>query len=516
MSDLLGVIRAYALAHMASVVVVWVPNGIGVREWCLHVLLAGTPLGPVAGLAAMLMRLIVTGVELLYAAAGWWLYKFRAAEFIQERPAADTNGQASQHIPHPSGRGILVISYNGVLEPIVQSQVLPYLRALGRAGYRFVLVSFEKWTRPRAWMRQAIAEMRATLAQDGIRWHPLRYHKWPTLPATVWDLWCGSWVALWLAWRHRIRAIHARASLAAVMAILSVKVLKCRLIYDIRGFNAEEYVDGFGWSRRSARYQVLKRLERYLMLHATENIVLSEAASRVIATEQYVHGTRHLTPTVIPTCVDLDRFTFRASDARTGQPRHGHPDGVSVVYLGSLGTWYLLDEMIRFVAALHRLAPSVRLHCLTHSDPAPVRSAWRNAGLPSEALTVQSINHEEVPSYVGRGDVGLCFVKPSLSKQASYPTKIGEYLACGLPVVINAGLSDCDRFIYRHRIGVVVDSLTPSGYDAAGHQLLRLLDEGKTLQQRCRRAAEEHLALAIGVRRYQAVYRRCFEMVQAE
>lgn len=74
MGDLLGVIRAYALAHMVSVVVIWVPNGIGVREWCLHLLLAGTPLQPVAGVAAMLMRMIVTGCELAYAAAGWWVW----------------------------------------------------------------------------------------------------------------------------------------------------------------------------------------------------------------------------------------------------------------------------------------------------------------------------------------------------------------------------------------------------------------------------------------------------------
>lgn len=397
---------------------------------------------------------------------------------------------------------VLVISYNGVLEPIVQSQVLPYLRRLGCDGYRFVLVSFEKWTRPRGRMRQAIAEMRGKLARDGIRWHPLRYHKRPTVPATVWDIWCGSWTAAWLVWRHRIRVIHARASIAAIMAMLPMRLFRCRLIYDIRGLNAEEYVDGSGWSRRSMRYRVLKRLERALMLRASENIVLSETASTLITGEHYVPGTRHLNVTVIPTCVDVERFARRSGN--------GHRGGLTVMYLGSLGTWYLLDEMVQFVAALHRAAPfAVQMRCLTQSDPRLMTSVWARAGLPPDALRVQRVEHEDVPRHVAQGDVGLCFVKPSLSKQASYPTKIGEYLACGLPVVINARLSDCDRFIERHRVGVVVDPLARSGYETACRRLGQLLEEGDALRARCRRVAEEHLALAVGVRSYQAIYQRC-------
>ena len=41
-------------------------------------------------------------------------------------------------------RTVLYISYNGLLEPILSSQVIPYLRNLSRDGFRFVLLTFEK------------------------------------------------------------------------------------------------------------------------------------------------------------------------------------------------------------------------------------------------------------------------------------------------------------------------------------------------------------------------------------
>ena len=42
------------------------------------------------------------------------------------------------------GRRVLYISYNGMLDPLGQSQVLPYLRALAGRGVHFTLLSFER------------------------------------------------------------------------------------------------------------------------------------------------------------------------------------------------------------------------------------------------------------------------------------------------------------------------------------------------------------------------------------
>src|SRR5712692_7296807 len=87
-----------------------------------------------------------------------------------------------------AGKRVLYISYNGMLDPLGQSQVLPYLRELSKLGVRFTLLSFE---RPAAFDSEGATkrdELREHLAAEGIDWHALRYHQTPSLPATTYDV----------------------------------------------------------------------------------------------------------------------------------------------------------------------------------------------------------------------------------------------------------------------------------------------------------------------------------------
>ncbi len=43
-----------------------------------------------------------------------------------------------------AGRQVLFISYNGMLDPLGQSQVIPYLRELAGQGVKYSLLSFER------------------------------------------------------------------------------------------------------------------------------------------------------------------------------------------------------------------------------------------------------------------------------------------------------------------------------------------------------------------------------------
>ena len=84
---------------------------------------------------------------------------------------------------------LLYISYDGMLEPLGQSQVLAYLKQLAN-GRSIHLISFEKVN---DWVIVAERERLARdIAASGIVWHPLRYHKKPTALATAWDIACGT------------------------------------------------------------------------------------------------------------------------------------------------------------------------------------------------------------------------------------------------------------------------------------------------------------------------------------
>ena len=105
-----------------------------------------------------------------------------------------------------------------MLEPLGQTQVLPYLRQLTERGVKFTLLSFEK---PRAFTeagKLACEALKQELAQQGIEWHWLRYHQRPSLPATVFDVMHGIRYASRLVKRNKIELVHARSHIPATIA----------------------------------------------------------------------------------------------------------------------------------------------------------------------------------------------------------------------------------------------------------------------------------------------------------
>jgi glycosyltransferase involved in cell wall biosynthesis len=178
-----------------------------------------------------------------------------------------------------------------------------------------------------------------------------------------------------------------------------------------------------------------------------------------------------------------------------------------VVYVGKLGMWYLDAEMVRFFAAAHRHDPRSFLQVLTGSPSDDLRRALTAAGVPPDAFDVRAVRPDEVPALLRAADAGLSLIRPCPSKRSSSPTKVGEYLAAGLPVVSTAGIGDCDRQLAGGR-GVLLASLDDVAYDAGARTLSLLLDDPAT-RARCRAYAEAELSLArTGGPRYAALYAR--------
>ncbi len=76
---------------------------------------------------------------------------------------------------------------------------------------------------------------RAELAGRGIRWIPLRYHKRPSLPATLFDVLAGVARGIAVVRSRRIGAVHARSYVAGLMGWLLKRILGVRFVFDMRG-----------------------------------------------------------------------------------------------------------------------------------------------------------------------------------------------------------------------------------------------------------------------------------------
>src|SRR5690606_12728881 len=134
-------------------------------------------------------------------------------------------------------------------EPLVQTQVIPYLRELlpprprdaatppyqggeleeprprdaathpdqGGELNEISLLTFEPKFKTK-WNAAELAEMRERLAAEGVDWHYLPYHKRPSAIATAWDILRGS-IRVWrLNRRKRFDILHCRVHVPGMVA----------------------------------------------------------------------------------------------------------------------------------------------------------------------------------------------------------------------------------------------------------------------------------------------------------
>src|SRR5688500_17875796 len=78
---------------------------------------------------------------------------------------------------------ILFISYDGMTDPLGQSQVIPYLTGLTKYGYEFTILSCEKPDRFRK-DRENIVEL---LKPYPVNWVSIPYHKKPPVFSSIYD-----------------------------------------------------------------------------------------------------------------------------------------------------------------------------------------------------------------------------------------------------------------------------------------------------------------------------------------
>jgi glycosyltransferase involved in cell wall biosynthesis len=405
----------------------------------------------------------------------------------------------------------LYLCYFGLREPLVQTQVLPYLRELTRDGIQVTLLTFEP-NRRRAWTREAVADWTQRLAAEGIHWRSLPYHKRPSLPATVFDILVGGWVASRIARRERVDVLHGRSHIGAAIGALAKRLCRAQLLFDIRGILAEEYVDAGHWKNGGLKFRLLKTAEKRIV-EATDAFVVLTERGRDLFFPGCVDEDGHGHPIeVIPCCIDPDRFNEGLMPNRDALRREIGADGRKIlVYVGALGGLYPASEMAEFIAAARRDDSSTFALVLTQSPPELLLRHLDRLGIQPRDYLIRKVPAPDVPSYLRASDVALSIKRQGYSQAFCSPTKIPEYLACGLPVISSTGIGDTDELLTQERVGVVFRDFTEQDYLQA-LRAVEVLRQDDRLAERCREVARRRFDLdSIGGTRYRRLYQRLSE-----
>lgn len=393
---------------------------------------------------------------------------------------------------------VLYLSYDGLMEQLGQSQILPYLRQLA-CGRPITLVTYEKSVDRNDKAR--VARFAALARESGIRWIPLRYHKKPATVSTAYDLALGFVVCAFQCLTRRILIVHARGYVSSVVALMLKRAFGVRFIFDMRGFWVTQQVELGKWREDSRIFRIARWFEDRFLQEADVVFALSAPAVEAMKEWPAVNG-RQVRFEVVTTCTDLALFRPPPNG-----PQARQNGAFTLGYVGNAGTGYLFERVLEFFLAVKELRPDARLKIVNRYDHVAIRAAIGRFGIPPGAVDLLSCDHAEVPAKMWQMDAGVFFVRPDPSRISSVPTRLGEFLACGVPCVGNAGVADVVEILEGAGVGFAVRDFRPASLERAAEAILRLSAQTE-VRDNCVRVATSHFSLDAGVATYESTYRR--------
>jgi glycosyltransferase involved in cell wall biosynthesis len=402
----------------------------------------------------------------------------------------------------------LYICYFGIREPLVQTQVLPYLRELVKGGHKISLLTFEGNVPELE--NYGVKKLEKELTGQAIDWYWGRYHKRLSVIATTWDILWGTWFVWRFIKRERPDILHGRVHVPTLMGAMGRRLSrhKPKLLFDIRGFFPEEYTDAGIWPENGLIYRAAKRVERWLLREADGFVVLTNKARDILFPGADSTGTDIVgrPVEVIPCCVDLGRFQSANKESRKEIRQNlGIENRFVAAYVGAFGGWYLTKETAEFFEELKRKRPDAFAMILTQSRPEMIEPLLRERGYGKGDYIVIKIPPDDIPKYLSGADAAVSFIKRCYSKQASSPTKNAEYLASGLPIIANAGVGDVDELIGRYGVGSLVDEFSAPAFAASIEAVTALNGVG----DHCREIARREFDLVeVGGNGYRRIYEK--------
>lgn len=401
-------------------------------------------------------------------------------------------------------QNILYISYDGMTDPLGQSQVLPYICGLAKHGFTYTLISCEKLEKYA--INKSVIEN--ICRENNIDWQPIVYHKFPPILSTVWDVYQMYQLAYKLHLIKNFQLVHCRGYISALLGRSMKLKFGTQFLFDMRGLWADEKVDAGAWKLSNPVFKIVynffKRKEKEFFLLADHSVSLTYAGKSEIQSWDYMEG-REDNISIIPCCADTDLFDFNRIDLvkkKYWQSKLGvQNDDIILSYLGSIGTWYMLDEMLDFFKVFKVKYPAARMLFITHDEHDRIRLAAEKRGL-LDSIIIQPAQRSDVATILSLSTLSLFFIRATYSKISSSPTKQGEIMAMGIPIICNSGVGDTDTIVEKYKSGLVVKEFDVENYN----KIINKFSSSSFNSTEIREGAIDYFSLEKGVKSYLDIY----------
>lgn len=389
----------------------------------------------------------------------------------------------------------LYLTRNGLLEPLGQSQVLPYLRGLSK-HYSFTLITYEK---DRDFLdKNRMLKIKKECDSCGIDWLPQRFNgRFENQIGALICVFHMVRIILSISKVKDIKLIHTRSYIPALAALIIKKIKKTPFIFDMRALWPEELITAKRIKRSSIMHRLIVYIERLCIKYSDSTISLTYASANYLK-KKYSVELKNKKINIIPTCADLMRFSPDLS--RSGETEiHG--------CIGTITSgWFRTDWLSAWFKEALILNKNAKFEIVTQDNTKVVRDMIDPNNELNYRLTISSKSPEQMPDVLRKHNLSIMFYAGGeISELGRCPTRMAEALGCGIPIVANEGVGDVADIIKDKRVGVILKNSTREEIHSSIKELKILMND-PSLLNRCRSVAEEIFSLKSGTSEYLKIY----------
>lgn len=395
---------------------------------------------------------------------------------------------------------ILYLTYDGLTDPLGKSQILPYVKGLNKnEKFKFTIISFEKKQ-----YDHLKKSTRTELLKNDIAWISLNYSKKPRVLSALYDIYKLKKSVKKSISNSPVDLIHCRSYITSLIGLNFKNTHNIPFIFDMRGFWSDERIDGQIWNLNNIIYKKIynffKRKEVDFLQNSDYTISLTKAGKKEIESWKIPN----LSPIkIIPCCAD--EKLFQEKNVINIRAKLGIKKGDFILsYVGSTGTWYMLEEMLDFFLVLLKRRTDAKFLFITKDKKKIIFEKAKSKGIEKSKILVKSSTREMMPSHIKISNLSIFFIKPLFSKKASSPTKMGEIMNLGVPIICNTGIGDVDEIMKKCMPELIVRSFSNEEYNRVLNSFFR----SKYNFDNIIKTSKDYYSLSAGTLKYKEIYQQ--------
>lgn len=340
---------------------------------------------------------------------------------------------------------VLYISYDGILENIGQSQILPLLKKISK-NWNLILMTFEK--------KKDLNNIKKKHILDEINKHKIKsifniYSDYIYYFSSILNFIKGNIKLIKILLFTNIKIVHLRSLMPALIILPYIYIFNFKIIFDIRGFWIDEKVERRGLNKKSFTYFFFKKIEKIFIYKSDTIVCLTNESKKII---KKIYNLKDKTIVVIPTCVDQNLFYPKKIKKNN--------DIINLGYIGTTSGAYNFNLVVQTFKKLLNINEKYKLTVISNDTYDDIKKIFLRNNVDTKFFSILNIEHKKINSEINKLDLGIFYLNNNFSIKASFPTKIAEFLACGVPIICNNFNEDVFNILLSNKFGYIHDFKT--------------------------------------------------------